>query len=359
MTGGGYTITEHDPATYTKDEMAVGVEFGNKFVEEILPGEEPTPVDVAWAAHQSVPARYRRFEYRAIDADGNLVGAVGNSIDPDDTDNPDILGCGVAVLPAHRRQGLGSRLLAYMVALARQEDCTRLIGHTYDTVPGGAAFAGAVGAETKSAMHMNHLPTAEVDRALMEKWVAQGPARADGYELLTWDGAIPEEHLQDFIDLFLVMNDAPRDDFEMNDFTLTPAEWREGEEQSAAVGAEHWTVVARRKSDGALAGFHDMTWAPHEPLNVYVGSTGVRPEHRGHALGKWLKAAVTLRVLDERPDVEDIRTGNADSNDAMLGINREMGYRPLIGADGWEVAVDVAAKYLAARGIDIPALTPR
>jgi hypothetical protein len=193
----------------------------------------------------------------------------------------------------------------------------------------------------------------------MEKWVAEGPARAPDYELLSWDGAMPEAHLEAYVDLVLVMNDAPRDDFEVNDFTLTPKEWREQEEQFAAISGESWTLVARCKSDGALAGLHDVFWAPHEPDFVHVGNTGVRREHRGHALGKWLKAQMTLRILDERPDVEDIRTGNADSNEAMLGINKEMGYRPLLGATGWELMVDAVEKSVADRGIDIPTLTPR
>jgi hypothetical protein len=47
-----------------------------------------------------------------------------------------------------------------------------------------------------------------------------------------------------------------------------------------------------------------------------------------------------LRALDERPSVKEIRTGNADSNDAMLGINRAMGYRPLMSTTTWELTVD-------------------
>jgi GNAT superfamily N-acetyltransferase len=163
--------------------------------------------------------------------------------------------------------------------------------------------------------------------------------------------------MEAYLDLVLVMNDAPRDDLEMNDFTLTEFEVRENEKQMEALKIEHWTLVARRKSDGAFAGFHDVSWLPFEPKFVHVGSTGVRPEHRGHALGKWLKAVMTLRVMNERPDVEEIRTGNADSNDAMLGINKQMGYRQKLGVTTWEVPTETAADWLKSRGIDIPERT--
>jgi hypothetical protein len=58
---------------------------------------------------------------------------------------------------------------------------------------------------------------------------------------------------------------------------------------------------------------------------------------------------MTIRILDERPDVTNVRTGNADSNDAMLGINKAMGYRPLLGQMVWELPVDTAAAWLRDR----------
>jgi hypothetical protein len=112
--------------------------------------------------------------------------------------------------------------------------------------------------------------------------------------------------------------------------------------------------VARHKATGEWAGFHDVEYDPNQPTYVYVDSTGVRPEHRGAALGKWLKAAMTIRVLDERPAVTEIRTGNADSNDAMLGNNKEMGNRPLIGQTTWELPVETAAAWLRDRGVAGP-----
>lgn len=48
---------------------------------------------------------------------------------------------------------------------------------------------------------------------------------------------------------------------------------------------------------------------------------------------------MSLRIMDDRPTVLDIRTGNADSNDAMMGINRAMGYVPLMATTTWELAV--------------------
>ena len=346
-----FTIRLHDPKDDRDDEVAERVALGNVLKDELLPDDPDSTVEQAIAALRSQPERIRRFSFRARDADGRLVALAGTNIDPDNDDNPDVLWAGINILPDARRQGLGTRLLAELVALARAEGRTRLIGSTMGGREDGEAFAKAVGAVSRQATHLNHLPLAEVDRPMLERWVAEAATRSADYELIGWDGAVPEEHLANWLELVVVMNTAPRDDLQLNDFTITAEEVREHERVMEAAGYETWVLVARHRTTGEWAGFHDVNWDPDQPQYVYVDSTGVRPEHRGHALGKWLKAAMTLRVLDERPDVTNIRTGNADSNDAMLGINKEMGYRPLLGQTTWELPVETAAAWLADRGL--------
>lgn len=339
MTPPGYRITTDDPATFSDADVLLGAHLYNLFEEEVWPEDPTTPEADALAEHKAVPGRMRRTTVRAWDDAGVLAASADVSVDPENHDNPDVLGCWIYVHPDHRRRGLGTELLGRVVAHAAALGRTRIISPTFSRAPAGELFATNAGAKAKSWAKKNHLPTAEVDRSLMEAWVRDGPSRASGYELLWWDGDVPEEHLDAFVELMLVMNDAPRDDLELNDFTLTPEEWREGEGRGNAVGQQTWRLVARRKSDGALVGLHDLTWVPAFPAVMWIGSTGVRPEDRGHALGKWLKAAMMLRVLDERPEIHDIRTDNAESNEAMLSINLQMGYRELLAVTTWELKV--------------------
>ena len=343
-----YTITRHDLRDDTDEEIAERVAYADLLRRELLPDDPPLDVEQAIAATRTMPARVRRISLRVRDETGALVANATTSVDAED-DNPDVLQVGVNVLPAHRRRGLGARLLAGMVAVAEEEGRTRFVGNTYEGVDAGARFAEAAGFEPKLANHLNHLPLDEVDRPMLERWVAEAADRAADYELIGWDGPVPDEHVANWLDLVVVMNTAPLDDLDLNDFTVTEEKLRDGERVTAAMGVEDWTLVARHRTTGDWAGFHDVSWDPAQPPFVYVGATGVRPEHRGHALGKWLKAAMTLRILDERPGVTHVRTGNADSNDAMLGINREMGYRPLIGQMTWESSVEAVAAWLRSR----------
>ena len=344
-----YEIKLHDPTLDGPDELAVRVSYTNLLRSEILPDDPLVTVEQVAAALAAQPKRIRTYAFRVWDAEGDLVANATTSVDAEERDNPDVLAAGINVLPAHRRQGLGTRLLAELVQLAESLGKTRIVGNTFEGVDAGPAFADVIGAIPAQANHLNHLPLAEVDRPMLERWVAEAATRSADYELIGWDGPVPAEHVTDWLDLVLVMNTAPRDGLELNDFTITEEQLRDDERMAAAIGAEDWVLVARHRTTGAWAGFHNVAWDPNQPAFVYVGSTGVRPEHRGHALGKWLKAAMTLRVLDERPDVTNIRTGNADSNDAMLGINRAMGYRPLIGQMTWELPVATAAAWLQGR----------
>ncbi len=53
------------------------------------------------------------------------------------------------------------------------------------------------------------------------------------------------------------------------------------------------------------------------------------------------------KVLHERPQVRSIRTGNADSNAAMLTINHRLGFKPYVANTIWQVEIVAVRRYLA------------
>ena len=138
-----------------------------------------------------------------------------------------------------------------------------------------------------------------------------------------------------------------RGDLEANDHHFSVEQLRERERWMEAQGNDPWCLFARHLDSGTLVGLTDVWWNPNQPDTVLQGDTGVHPDHRGHALGKWLKAAMLERILVERPNAVDIRTRNADSNDAMLGINHALGFRPFVANTTWQVEVDRVAERLA------------
>jgi hypothetical protein len=57
------------------------------------------------------------------------------------------------------------------------------------------------------------------------------------------------------------------------------------------------------------------------------------------------------KVLKDRPQVKYVRTGNADTNAAMLKINMELGFKPYMAETLWQVELQQVLEYLQSPGI--------
>lgn len=354
MTGGSYTILVTDPREHTRDWVEHATELANLLQSEETPEEPPYDVEVNLGRIRGLPASRASWAVHARSPEGSLVATSSISKQWLDDDNPDVGSLQISVHPDHRRAGLATQLLAHHVAFARELGRGRFHFDTTDRQPAGEAFAEALGASVKQESHENDLDLTTVDRALLHDWTQQARHRSTDYELLAVDGPIPDDIVEAYVELLDVMNTAPRDEIDVNDERLTVAQLRDGEAYMAAEGTENWRLLVRHTPTQRLVGLHDVAWGADAPKTAYVGNTGVLPAHRGHALGKWMKAAMTLRVLEDRAQATTIRTSNADSNDAMLAINTAMGYRPWRRTSTWEVARESVERWLTLRDTPLP-----
>ena len=133
-----------------------------------------------------------------------------------------------------------------------------------------------------------------------------------------------------------VMNTAPRGDLKFDDWKITPTMVASWQGMTEVSGDNCLLYAAEQLKSGELVGYTEVFWHPERAALVYQGATGVRPDHRGQGLGKWLKAAVLLDLPAHNPAGQRLRTGNADSNAAMLGINRALGFAPVFGRTEWQ-----------------------
>ena len=146
--------------------------------------------------------------------------------------------------------------------------------------------------------------------------------------------------------VFLNVYGAIYDDLDVEDFHITGEQLRQIEANLAAQHIERWTFYVQERATKKLAGYTELTFVPDRLAMANQGDTGVFPEFRGRGLGRWLKAAMLAKVLAERPSVQFVRTGNADSNAAMLKINREMGFRPYMSQTIWQIETAKVKAYL-------------
>jgi len=228
------------------------------------------------------------------------------------------------VLRSHRRRGFGRALLDANIDIARAAGRTLVVGGYNGGNADSEAFVKAIGGRPGNVERQNRVRTADLDRALLASWLTP-PA---GYSLVQFDGRCPDELLAGFVAMNAVMNDAPRPD-SLGDDVFTAGHRRESEREIEAQGIDYWFAGARHDESGALAAYTEMVLAPFTPWFVEQGDTAVHPDHRGHGIGRWIKAVNALRVLDERPDASVIETWNDGTNKWMLAINDAMGFRPV------------------------------
>jgi mycothiol synthase len=329
-------VEEIDSRTVTDDQLARYHAFQSAILAERLPLDRVPPFGNVVRQLKDPTPNVIVTGFAAVD--GNTWAGVALVVASDNDERS--LRVDLAVLPEYRRKGIGSGLLARTAASARAVGRELITGDSHDTVPAGGAFAERVGATPGLRNHLNRLAVADANPQMVQRWIDEGPLRAPGYELVAFDSPIPDERLDDVASMITAMNDAPTDDLETAPFVVTGDLVRAVEGMGLASGQSAWWILAYEKSTGLVVGETDVRLDPSQPQTIMQGYTIVRSEHRGHALGKWLKGTMMKRILDERPDVVDIRSTNADSNAPMLGINNALGYKPYIGSTTWQVPVE-------------------
>lgn len=312
---------------------------------ESKPDEPPTPWEAFRSRHRSMPDFRDVLAWVAWD-DGTPVAAVEAEFDRTG-DNGHVVEAFAMVAPSHRRRGLARRLLAQVVDAAEAQNRRLLLGFTASSVPSGATFMRRLGASEGLVERESELDLTRLDRAMVDRWLSEGPRRAGDYDILLIEGELPEEFLEAYAALYDVTNSAPRDDLDVEDSHRTPEQIRESERASREAGRERILCLARHRASGDLAGWTELGRHPSEPWKVHQFWTAVHPDHRGHALGKWLKAANLAGALERWPEAKKIVTGNAYSNDAMLGINNQLGFAETLAWTVWQVPLADVRGYLS------------
>ena len=327
-------IEELDLATAGDADVLAVHALETALEQEAHPGDPIKPDSQAIPDLRHWPS-YRR-ERRWVVRDGGRIVACGAVAVEDVLDNQHLAEIDLRVHPDVRRRGLAAALLPHLVATAQAWGRTSLYAESRLGHP-GEELARRLGARRGMVARRSRCLAADIDRDLLAGWVADAARRAPEYELVWWDGACPDDLLEPYVDLLAVMNDAPIDDLDIEDEQMTPDRLRDFEAGFLAKGRDFRVAVVRHRPTGQLVGLTEVHVNRHWPATVHQGNTGVVPEHRGRSLGRWLKGAMALRLLDEQPALEQVFTWNAASNGPMLDINVAMGFRPYDDWGVWQV----------------------
>jgi len=287
-------------------------------------------------AYRSNDSGERQVVLGAYDGD-TLLGFV--SIWVPLLDNLDKVYLEVQVDPPARGRGVGTALLAEAEALARADARTLLL--TESKIPPGQRethpyrrFAESNGFEYSNVEVVRHLALPIPD-AQLRTWTDHAAERHEGYTVETFVDEFPDD-LAESLCLLLgqLAVDAPTGlvDFEEEDFNVDRL--RERYATAAAMDRAIYETVAL-SPDRVVVAQSTLAVANGPGTDVFQWGTFVHREHRGHRLGLAVKVANIKAVQDARPEKTRITTQNAETNDYMVNINKEIGFEPVEDSMEW------------------------
>lgn len=240
-------------------------------------------------------------------------------------DNLTAAGIDVVVHPSHRRRGAGRELLLWAIDEAQRLGRTRLWFQVPCPVDGGDGPAvplmteiGARPALDECRRFLDLRTTPLLDRAPV----------ADGYRLVQWEDAAPEE----LLDGLAYLNGRMSTDAPLGTLDLEPEVWdadrvRAKEEHGRQTGRRHLITVAVHEASGTVAGLTEIAVSRSRPEVGYQWETIVDPGHRGHRLGMAIKTWNHHLLAERSPETRYVNTWNADSNSFMLAVNEACGFQ--------------------------------
>lgn len=239
-------------------------------------------------------------------------------------DNPTVAFLDLQTAPAHRGLGVGDVLLEAAVASAGADGRTSLIADGW--VHGHRArFWQRHGWPVASTAAQRRLVLADLDHGRLDRLLAEAEAASADYEIVERPIPAPDDLVPALLDMHRVMNDAPLDDLDVEDDVWTVERHRGAEQALALRQMRTHSLLARRRCDGALAGFTDVVVEDARPQLGFQEDTAVAGAHRGHRLGLRLKAAMLRRLAEREPQLVHVDTWNAESNRHMIAVNEALG----------------------------------
>jgi GNAT superfamily N-acetyltransferase len=241
----------------------------------------------------------------------------------------------VTVDPEARGQGLGRQLVEAGVDLVRAAGKSLVIAGSRNT-PAAHALGASLGFEKALTALNRRQDLVALDWGALDRDYALAASGAVDYDLLRIEGPVPDELLDGVVTMTAAINDAPIDALEVDDEVFSPERVRAFERGQQERGRRTYRVIARHRTSGELAGHTFVSVDRDHPGFAGQNDTSVVRAHRGHRLGLLLKIEMLRWLGDAEAQLRVLDTWNAATNEHMIGVNEQLGYRVIGEGIEWQ-----------------------
>jgi len=279
---------------------------------------------------------------------GNLVLSYRRPGSPGSNDYAAHLDVGGGVLAAQRRQGVGSTLAAGLVDFMAQRQKT--MATFYVNLSAGERFMDAIGARCKLRNVRNRLLLQRVDWAAMQRWATLPESCIAGLRWEVHAGRVPMDVLAGLMaPLSALINQIPLGTLEQPPIRYQLEGYDTWYADMDRRGGEHLMVLLRAGDE--IAAVCDASWDQRFPDRMHQALTAVALPWRGRGLAKAVKARMLLLARQRLPSLTMVNTLNAQSNEPMLAINRQLGFAVHQQDLLYQIERDALSAHLAARAL--------
>lgn len=261
--------------------------------------------------------------------DRSVVAVAWSKTESDPSADLQVAFVDVIVAESVRRQGVATALGRAIVPRLQATGQHSVIGFPCREIEpeAGAALCRSFGLTPRQEERCSRALVDDIDELLLAEWEADARTAAPGYRLEQWEGYCPDELAEAWSAAEAGMHDAPLDDIDHDMYVRDAVGQRAADEVRSANGYRIYRSLVL-SAEGEPAGMSAIYVHEDRPEVGYQDDTAVLAAHRGHRIGRWLKAANYRMVKEAHPELAVLETYNAQSNPWMLDINIAMGFRP-------------------------------
>jgi len=226
----------------------------------------------------------------------------------------------LTVHPDFRRRGIATAMLRHILVALREKGRPKIEALSVKKGGAGEHWATWLGFRQVHTIVAQRLAIDAVDPSL---WAVDPPV---GYRSVSWISTAPEDLVASYARTRNAIHDAPQSDGGHTSPQWTVDRVREREDGKKNSGFEQRVVAAVDEACGDVVGFTEVDLYPHRRDRAIQRDTVVSAGHRGHGLGRFLKAEMSKWLRTDRPELQTILTFTAESNHYMISVNHQVGY---------------------------------